>query len=56
MVLDRFIDTFLAQKGYSVHTSRAYRSDILGFIRFVLTDESSSGPLPGIVSTPGKHS
>jgi integrase/recombinase XerC len=45
MVLDLFIDTLLAQKGYSVHTSRAYRSDILGFIRFVLNDEQSDAAL-----------
>lgn len=39
MVLDTFIDTLLAEKGYSVHTSRAYRSDISGFIYFFLKDQ-----------------
>lgn len=29
-----FLDTLKAQKGYSDHTCRAYRSDILSFIRF----------------------
>jgi len=36
MILDRFIDTLTAEKGYSVHTCRAYRSDIDGFLQFVL--------------------
>ncbi|MCD4718356.1 MAG: tyrosine-type recombinase/integrase, partial [Desulfobacula sp.] len=40
MVLDTFIDTLLAEKGYSAHTSRAYRSDISGFIRFFLKDQN----------------
>ncbi|MCF6248058.1 MAG: tyrosine recombinase XerC [Desulfobacula sp.] len=39
MVLDDFIDTLLAEKGYSAHTARAYRSDIAGFISFVLKKE-----------------
>lgn len=38
MVLDDFIDTLMAEKGYSVHTGRAYRSDISEFIRFVADD------------------
>lgn len=38
MVLDTFIDTLLAEKGYSVHTCRAYRSDIENFIFFYLED------------------
>ncbi|NOX33890.1 MAG: tyrosine recombinase XerC [Deltaproteobacteria bacterium] len=40
MVLDAFIDTLLAEKGYSPHTSRAYRSDVSSFIRFFLKDEN----------------
>lgn len=40
MVLDIFIDTLLAEKGYSVHTIRAYRSDISGFIQFYLKDQT----------------
>ena len=43
MVLDTFIDTLQAEKGYSPHTSRAYRSDISGFIRFFLKDQMSDG-------------
>ncbi|SDT94519.1 tyrosine recombinase XerC [Desulfobacula phenolica] len=40
MILDRFVDTLLAEKGYSVHTCRAYRSDISGFIQFVTDNKS----------------
>lgn len=40
MVLDSFIDTLLAEKGYSEHTCRAYRSDISGLIRFFSQDKS----------------
>ncbi len=39
-MLDSFLDTLKAQKGYSVHTLRAYQSDIQAFIRFVVIDES----------------
>jgi len=35
MIVDGFIDTLLAEKGYSIHTRRAYRSDISDFITFV---------------------
>ncbi len=35
MMLDRFIDILTAEKGYSLHTCRAYRSDILDFLQFV---------------------
>jgi len=41
MDLDGFIDTLLAEKGYSVHTCRAYRSDISEFIRFISDNEKS---------------
>lgn len=34
MILDRFLDTLAAEKGFSPHTLRAYRSDIKGFIHF----------------------
>ena len=34
MILDRFIDILAAEKGYSAHTCRAYRSDILDFLAF----------------------
>jgi len=40
MVLDTFIDTLQAEKGYSAHTRRAYRSDISGFIHFFLEDQT----------------
>ena len=40
MVLDDFIDTLLAQKAYSIHTCRAYRSDVSGFIHFYLKDRT----------------
>lgn len=36
MILDIFIDTLKAQKGYSIHTCRAYRSDVAGFIEFFI--------------------
>ena len=36
MILDTFIDTLMAEKGYSVHTCRAYRADIFDFVQFVV--------------------
>ena len=39
LIIDRFIDALKAEKGYSVHTCRAYRSDVLNFIGFVLQDQ-----------------
>ena len=36
MMLDTFIDTLMAEKGYSIHTCRAYRADIFDFIQFVV--------------------
>jgi len=41
MILDTFIDTLMAEKGYSVHTCRAYRSDIHDFIQFVLDKQDT---------------
>ncbi len=41
MILDNFIDTLMAEKGYSVHTCRAYRSDIDDFIQFVLDKQDT---------------
>ncbi|MCP3875946.1 MAG: tyrosine recombinase XerC [Desulfobacteraceae bacterium] len=41
MILDAFIDTLKAEKGYSKHTCRAYHADISGFIHFVLDDFES---------------
>lgn len=40
LLLDDFIQTLIAEKGYSRHTCRAYRSDLTGFIRFFLSRES----------------
>ncbi len=40
MVLDDFIDTLLAEKGYSAHTARAYRSDINAFVCFIIKKET----------------
>ena len=39
IVVDRFIDALKAEKGYSLHTCRAYRSDISSFIDFVIKSE-----------------
>ncbi len=39
MVLDDFIDALLAQKGYSAHTARAYRTDVAAFINFCVKDD-----------------
>jgi len=36
MLLDGFVNTLMAEKGYSVHTCRAYRSDLSDFIQFIL--------------------
>jgi integrase/recombinase XerC len=38
MILDIFIDTLKAEKGYSKHTCRAYYADISSFIQFFLDD------------------
>lgn len=40
-ILDDFIETLLAQKGYSVHTARAYRSDISTFMRFCIKEDAA---------------
>ncbi|MDA3918368.1 MAG: tyrosine-type recombinase/integrase [Deltaproteobacteria bacterium] len=39
MLVDSFIDALKAEKGYSVHTCRAYHSDVLSFIDFVFKDQ-----------------
>ncbi len=39
MLIDSFIDALKAEKGYSVHTCRAYHSDVLNFIDFVFKDQ-----------------
>jgi len=40
MVVDEFITTLEAEKGYSPHTLRAYRFDVLDFISFSLSDST----------------
>jgi integrase/recombinase XerC len=50
MILDTFINILNAEKGYSFHTLRAYRSDILDFIRFFLDDPD----YPGDPDCPGE--
>lgn len=37
LILDDFIHTLVAEKGYSRHTCRAYRSDLISFIQFFLS-------------------
>jgi integrase/recombinase XerC len=46
MILDRFIDILNAEKGYSYHTCRAYRSDIMDFLVFFAND-CETGSIPG---------
>jgi integrase/recombinase XerC len=41
IILDGFIDALKAEKGYSIHTCRAYRSDVLSFIDFALQDSEN---------------
>ena len=36
MVVDAFIHTLEAEKGYSPHTLRAYRTDVVEFLKFIL--------------------
>jgi len=44
-IVDLFIEILDAEKGYSPHTLRAYRSDVLDFIRFFLDDTSGNQEL-----------
>ena len=44
MIVDRFMDILVAEKGYSPHTCRAYRSDIMDFIRFSIGDQDKKDP------------
>ena len=39
MLLNTFIDVLKAEKGYSLHTCRAYHSDVSNFIDFVLKEK-----------------
>jgi integrase/recombinase XerC len=44
MIVDRFMDILIAEKGYSPHTCRAYRADIMDFLAFFAnTPETGSG-------------
>jgi integrase/recombinase XerC len=46
MLLNSFINTLSAEKGYSEHTLRAYKKDVLDFLRFLFEeDEFSEGSL-----------
>jgi len=44
MIVDRFMDILVAEKGYSFHTCRAYRSDIMDFIRFFTGGKDKKDP------------
>ncbi|MDM8539442.1 site-specific integrase, partial [Desulfobacterales bacterium HSG17] len=55
MVIDSFIDALKAEKGYSAHTCRAYRSDVLHFIDFVLQDKEHKVKEDGNKSLFFKH-
>jgi integrase/recombinase XerC len=44
MIVDGFMDILVAEKGYSPHTCRAYRSDIMDFIRFSVGDQDKKDP------------
>ncbi len=45
MLLDLFIETLLAEKGYSEHTLRAYKKDVEDFYAFVFQGDDSSDQL-----------
>ncbi len=32
--IDAFLETLVAEKGYSEHTLRAYKKDVLDFVQF----------------------
>ena len=44
MIVDRFMDILVAEKGYSPHTCRAYRSDIMDFIGFFAGEQDNKDP------------
>lgn len=41
MVVDAFMAALVAEKGYSPHTCRAYRSDIMDFLTFFLVEDQA---------------
>lgn len=49
-IVDKCIDALQAEKGYSIHTARAYRTDICLFIRFFVCDAHLDGANHPIVS------
>jgi integrase/recombinase XerC len=44
MIVDRFINILEAEKGYSPHTCRAYRADIMDFVRFFVLWTDGGSP------------
>ncbi|MBW1721915.1 MAG: tyrosine recombinase XerC [Deltaproteobacteria bacterium] len=46
-LVEEFIGYLSSQKGYSAHTIRAYRSDLLQFLRFLREKEERAGPEGG---------
>lgn len=54
-ILDSFIEILDAEKGYSPHTLRAYRSDILGFIGFFLDYQADPKDPDGLDTLENQH-
>ncbi len=40
--IDRFLTTLAVEKGYSAHTCRSYRADLVAFARFVAPEKSTA--------------
>jgi integrase/recombinase XerC len=56
MIVDRFMDILIAEKGYSPHTCRAYRADVMDFLAFLAdTPEAGSGGGKQTGSVSGKE-
>jgi integrase/recombinase XerC len=54
-ILDAFVKILDAEKGYSQHTLRAYRSDILDFIRFFLDGHTDPNGSEGLDTPATQH-
>ncbi len=54
-ILDSFIEILDAEKGYSPHTLRAYRSDILNFIGFFLDYQTDPKDTDGLDTLENQH-
>jgi integrase/recombinase XerC len=54
-ILDAFVEILDAEKGYSQHTLRAYRSDILNFIRFFLDGHTDPKGPEGLDTLDTQH-